>query len=55
MVLGFVLAVCVLEQIRPAQRRPSSGLAYTVLVVEAAAFVLLALTAWLQLAQRGRR
>ena len=33
----------------------SSGLAYTVLVVEAAAFVLLALTAWLQLAQRGRR
>jgi hypothetical protein len=33
----------------------SSGLAYTVLAVEAAALVLLALTAWLQLAQRGRR
>jgi hypothetical protein len=33
----------------------SSGLAYTVLVVEAAAVVLLTLTAWLQLAQRGRR
>jgi len=33
----------------------SSGLAYTVLVVEAAALVLLSLTAWLQLAQRGRR
>jgi hypothetical protein len=33
----------------------SSGLADTVLVVEAAAVVLLALTAWLQLAQRRRR
>jgi hypothetical protein len=33
----------------------SSGLAYTVLAVEGAAVVLLALTAWLQLAQRGRR
>jgi hypothetical protein len=33
----------------------SSGLAYTVLVVEAAAVVLLALTAWLQLAQRRHR
>jgi hypothetical protein len=33
----------------------SSGLAYTVLVVEAAAVVLLAVTAWLQLARRGRR
>ena len=33
----------------------SSGLAYTVLVVEAAAVVMLALTAWLQLAQRRRR
>jgi hypothetical protein len=33
----------------------SSGLAYTVLVVEAAAVVLLAVTAWLQLAQRRRR
>jgi putative Ca2+/H+ antiporter (TMEM165/GDT1 family) len=33
----------------------SSGLAYTVLVVEGAAVVLLALTAWLQLAQRRRR
>ena len=33
----------------------SSGLAYTVLVVEAAAVVLLAVTAWLQLARRRRR
>jgi hypothetical protein len=33
----------------------SSGLADTVLVVEAAAVVLLALTAWLQLAQRRHR
>jgi hypothetical protein len=33
----------------------SSGLAYTVLVVEAAAVVMLVLTAWLQLRQRGRR
>ena len=33
----------------------SSGLAYTVLAVEAAGVVVLALTAWLQLAQRGRR
>ena len=33
----------------------SSGLAYTVLVVEAAAVVLLVLTGWLQLKQRGRR
>lgn len=33
----------------------SSGLADTVLVVEGAAVVLLALTAWLQLAQRRRR
>jgi hypothetical protein len=33
----------------------SSGLAYTVLVVEAAGVVMLVLTAWLQLRQRGRR
>ena len=33
----------------------SSGLAYTVLVVEACAVVLLVLTGWLQLKQRGRR
>ena len=33
----------------------SSGVAYTVLVVEAAAVVLLVLTAWLLLRQRGRR
>ena len=33
----------------------SSGLADTVLVVEAAAVVMLVLTAWLQLRQRGRR
>ncbi len=33
----------------------SSGLAYTVLVVEAAAVVMLVLTGWLQLRQRGRR
>ncbi len=33
----------------------SSGLAYTVLVVEAAALVMLVLTAWLQLRQRGLR
>lgn len=33
----------------------SSGLAYTVLIVEAAAVVLLAVTAWLQLGQRRRR
>ncbi len=33
----------------------SSGLAYTVLVVEAAAVVMLVLTAWLRLRQRGRR
>ena len=33
----------------------SSGLAYTVLVVEAAAVVMLALTAWLQWQRRGGR
>jgi hypothetical protein len=33
----------------------SSGLAYTVLVVEAAGVVMLVLTAWLQLRQRGLR
>jgi hypothetical protein len=33
----------------------SSGLADTVLVVEAAGVVMLVLTAWLQLRQRGRR
>jgi hypothetical protein len=33
----------------------SSRLAYTVLVVEAAGVVMLVLTAWLQLRQRGRR
>jgi len=33
----------------------SSGLAATVLVVEAAGVVMLVLTAWLQLRQRGRR
>ena len=74
-VLGFVLTVCVLEQVFPAQRRPllarghlmagtivgfilartvgifgfhltfSSGLAWTVLIVEGAGVVLLLLTA----------
>jgi len=33
----------------------SSGLAYTVLVVEAAGVVLLATTAWLQFSQRAER
>jgi hypothetical protein len=33
----------------------SSGLAYTVLVVEAAGVALLAITAWLQLSQRAER
>ena len=51
--VGFVLARAV--GIFGFRLTFSSGLAYTVLVVEAAGVVMLVLTAWLQLRQRGRR
>ncbi len=69
-VLGFVLTVCVLEQVFPAQRRPllarghlldfcyatfSSGLAWTVLIIEGAGVVMLLLTAALLWQRRQRR
>ena len=53
-VLGFVLTVCVLEQVYPAQRRPLLArghlldfcyAAWTVLIVEGAGVVMLLLTA----------
>ncbi len=50
-IVGFVLARTV--GIFGFHLTFSSGLAYTVLVVEAGAVVLLALTAWLQLRQRS--
>ena len=51
--VGFVLACTV--GIFGFRLTFSAGLAYTVLVVEAAGVVLLAITAWLQFSQRAER